>query len=355
MALACGFFCEARSLLSVPGWTPLPRNKQTFTRPPPALHALHSVSVADAVRQNPDQQAAAQRARGDGGQEGWARAGRGMARAAGSTDRGVDGPSPAVGELGGRVAAATLEEEEGDPWRDWAGGVPQEVLAMIGEALVAQKEAAWAAELKMNGFNEGYINERLEERKSEGRCLFVFARVCKPWRKAQLKVGGPLRTRVGSDVIPPGNVELAKWALAEGCPRRGDGDYTMAHFAASYGHLELVQWLCVAGGFAMDEYVMDEAAAGGNLELVQWLRASGCPGWTSRTCASAAFRGHLELLQWLRANGCPWDKQTTESCVQGGHVEVLRWARENGCAWRTWVRDRAEKLGYIDDVGNLVP
>ena len=255
-----------------------------------------------------------------------------MARAAGSTDR---GPSPAVGELGGRVAAATLEEEEGDPWRDWAGGVPQEVLAMIGEALVAQKEAAWAARLTRNNYNEGYINERLEERKSEGRCLYVFARVCKEWRKAQLKVGGPLRTRVYSDVILPGRAELVEWALAEGCPREGDGYYTtMAHYAAEYGHLELVQSLCGEEGaswgfarFAMDENVMMHAARSGNLELVKWLRA----------------------------NGCPWDAHACHVAVRRGHVRVLRWARENGCKWTAATRDRAAgKLGYTDDLGNAV-
>ena len=246
-----------------------------------------------------------------------------MARAAGSTDR---GPSPAVGELGARVAAATLEEES-DPWRDWAGGVPQEVLAMIGEALVAQKEAAWAAQQKRNGYNEGYINERLEERKSEGRCLFVFAMVCKPWRKAQLKVGGPLRTRVKSDVLLPGRVALVKWALAEGCPRDGGHGYTIAEDAAFHGNLELVKWLCGEGGFTMDENVMMEAAGSGNFELVRWLRGE----------------------------GCPWDCETCHQAVDQGHVEVLRWAHENGCEWDAATRDRAAvKLGYTDDFGNLV-
>ena len=195
-----------------------------------------------------------------------------MARAAGPADR---GPPPAVGGLGARVAAATLEEES--PWRDWAGGVPQEVLAKIGEKLVAQKEAAWAAQLTRKRYDEGYINWRLEVRKREGRCLFVFALVCKLWRKAQLRVGGPLCSRVRSDVIPPGNVALVKWALAEGCPRDNGTGTTMAHYAACYGHRELVQWLIQEQGFAMDWYVMGMADRGGNLELVRWLRGKGCP------------------------------------------------------------------------------
>ena len=156
----------------------------------------------------------------------------------------------------------------------------------------------------------------------------MFALVCRGWRKAQLQVGGRLRTRVVSDVITPGRVALAKWALAEGCPReRGDG-VTMAATAAAFGHLELVKWLCGEGGLAMDEYVMREAAGS---------------------------RGHLELVQWLRGEGCPWDHNTCLWAVAKGHVEVLRWARENGCPWRASTRDlAATKFVYTDDFGNLV-
>ena len=183
-----------------------------------------------------------------------------------------------------------------------------------------------AAKLKEWGWSEGEIQEIMEERKREGNCLFVFALVCKGWRKAQLKVGGPLRTRVRSDVIAPGSVALAKWALAEGCPREY-GSYTMAHAAAFRGHVELVKWLCGEGGFAMDERVMRCAARSGNLEFVQWLRGE----------------------------GCPWDWLTCWHAVDNGHVEVLRWARENGALWRAEDRDRAAReLGYTDDLGNHV-
>ena len=215
-----------------------------------------------------------------------------------------------------------------DPaWRDWAGGLPDEVLATVAEKVVAQTEAGWAARLKEWGFSEEDIPERLAEMKRDGNCLFVFARVCKGWRKAQLKVGDPLRTRVYSDVIAPGSVTLVKWALAEGCPReRGDG-FTMAEEAAFHGNLELVKWLCGEGGFTMDVEVMLNAAGSGNFELVRWLRGE----------------------------GCPWDLETCWQAVDQGHVEVLRWARENGCEWDASTRDKAaEKLGYTDDLGNLL-
>ena len=216
-----------------------------------------------------------------------------------------------------------------DPaWRDWAG-LPEHVLMKVAEKHIAQTEAGWAARLREEPYwPEEMIQAKMAERKFDGNCLFVFARVCKGWRKAQLKVGGPLRTRVKSDVILPGSVALAKWALAEGCPREDEDGYTMARYAARYGHVELVKWLCGEGGFAVDEGVMANAACSGNLEILQWLRGEGCP-WNSGTCAMA---------------------------VENGHVEVLRWARENGCKWDAYTRDRAAaELGYTDNLGNLVP
>ena len=222
-------------------------------------------------------------------------------------------------------------ETRRDWWRDWAGGLPADVLATIAGKVVAQTEAGWAAHLTPKERDSWYwpekdIQEEMAKRKRDGNCLFVFARVCREWRKAQLKVGGPLRTRVHSDVILPGRVALAKWALAEGCPREHEYG-NMAYAAAQHGHAELVKWLCGEKGFAMDGWVMNHAARSGNLELVQWLRAE----------------------------GCSWNWQTCYQAVEKGHVEVLRWARENGCRWDEWTRDKAaEELRYSDDFGNLV-
>ena len=205
--------------------------------------------------------------------------------------------------------------------RDWAG-LPIELLAKIAETHIAQTEAGWVAYLREWGNREEYIQEQMEERKRDGNCcLFVFALVCKGWREAQLKVGGRLRTRALSDVVLPGRVELAKWGLAEGCPRESPNGFTLAIAAAQYGRPELARWLCQEQGFSMDRHVMNRAAGHGNLELVQWLRDE----------------------------GCPWGTLTTHWAVAYGRVEVLRWLRENGCPWTAAIRDEAaEKLGYTD-------
>ena len=249
-----------------------------------------------------------------------------------------DGPGPGVRrsrrlrEAPQRQAAAARRVASED-WRDWAKGLPDEVLAKVAGTVVSSNEADWAARLEANGFSEAQIHALRglnEMRGGSTKGLFVFARVCKEWRKAQLKVGAPLRTRV-VDVILPGSVALAKWALAEGCPRADDGGFpTMATEAASHGHLELVRWLCEeepqGGGFEMDD-LMTNAVIGGNLEMVQWLKEEGCK-WEYMTCYYAVIHGRVEVLRWLRENGCPW------TAVD---------------------RDRAaEELGYTDDFGNLV-
>ena len=229
------------------------------------------------------------------------------------------GPDPApAGAETPEKAGRTPRPRAGS---DWAG-LPEELLAKVAEALVAQNEAGWAAQLKRQGKSEEHIQWLME---GEGLGLFVFALVCKEWRKAQLKVGGPLRTRVKSDVIAPGQVALAKWALAEGCPRE-DGNGNIAHVAAQYGHAELVKWLCGEGGFTMDVDVMGYAAMSGDLELVRWLRGEGCP-WDDLTCYWAVKFGRVEVLRWLRENGCPWDAETRDKA--------------------------AAELGYTDDFSNL--
>ena len=242
---------------------------------------------------------------------------------AGVAGAGVDPGLSMPGEAGGSAPGAPPRSGS-----DWAG-LPEELLVKVAETLVAQHEAGWAASLTEREpayWTEERLKERMAKRKRDGNCLFVFAMVCKGWRKAQLEVGGPLRTRVQSDVIMPGSVALAKWALAEGCPRE-NGPFSMASEAAWYGHPELVKWLCGEGGFAMDEWVMWNAAGSGNLELVQWLRGEGCP-WDSDTCYNAVKYGHVETLRWARENGCPWDTDTRD--------------------------DAAAQLGYTDDLGNLV-
>ena len=148
-----------------------------------------------------------------------------------------------------RLRAAAAYGVDPEEWRDWAG-LPVDVLAKVASTLVAQTEAEEAATLMHWDWWEDRIQKKMAERKGLG--LFVFALVCRRWRKAQLKVGGPLRTWVYPDVIMPGRVELAKWALAEGCPRMAKHGTNLAEAAVQHAHLELAKWLHREKGFSID-------------------------------------------------------------------------------------------------------
>ena len=274
-----------------------------------------------------------------------------------------------------------MQQARLDPsWRDWAGGLPVEVLAKVAKSLVTTETRGHGQTLlavTCEGWRTGLDIAKAQARgswrdwaggmpadvlakvwqtlKHDGRGLFVSAGVCTGWRDVQRRLGGPLRARVHSDVILPGRVALVKWALAHaGCPREKKNGDTLARAAALSGHLELVQWLCGEGGFKMDERVMSGAARGGNLELVQWLRGEGWP-WDHWTCYHAAWNGHLEVLRWARESGCRMEKWTCFAAARSGRQGVLRWARENGAPWDAHTEDLArERFGYTDTFGNLV-
>ena len=50
-----------------------------------------------------------------------------------------------------RLRAAAAYGVAPEEWRDWAGGLPDEVLAKVVGKVVAQNEAGWAAQLKRWG------------------------------------------------------------------------------------------------------------------------------------------------------------------------------------------------------------
>ena len=196
-------------------------------------------------------------------------------------------------------------------WRDWGNrfgeGLPTRVLVKVAEKYIALAEQRYAADLERQfSWGQRHTQYMLNKRRADGNCLYPFARVGKGWRKAQRQVGGRLRTRLKSDIVSPGRVELVRWALAEGCPRERA---LMAYVGAERGHVQVVQWVVEELDFNPDRHLMSRAAIGGKLELVQWLRARGCP-WDAAACAQAAEGGSFEVLQWLRAQGCPWNDNT---------------------------------------------
>ena len=133
--------------------------------------------------------------------------------------------------------------------------------------------------------------------------LALFSRVSKTCRSAAVRAANDeasLRRLRVSDVVC--SVELVKWAIDQGYPRK-KGPIICAF-----------------------------AARGGYLDILKLVRNSGFD-WGVDTCSFAAEGGHLEVLKWARANGCPWNEDVCPAAAYFGHLDVLKWAMANGCEW----------------------
>lgn len=140
-------------------------------------------------------------------------------------------------------SAPPTQPEDPEPQeevRDWAGGLPGDVLAEVARRVAAAEERAFAARLdravdnfflvqKLNarplplGRRDwpALLKERLRAkqfRADAGRRhgLFPFAMVCGGWRRAQRELGGGLRTRLGGVTAAGGESgALREWLRRE--------------------------------------------------------------------------------------------------------------------------------------------
>lgn len=180
---------------------------------------------------------------------------------------------------------------------------------------------------------------------------------------------------VFTSAAPLGNLELLKWAHENGCPFQEErvGSFRtlpglpilrwlnevssgelfpiqvlsrLIRSAAKQGKLEIVQW-AVENGCPWTRWISASAASGGQLELIKWTRENGCP-WDEETSAEAAGGGHLTLLKWLHENGCLLNEKTCSSAARNGHLEVLQWARSQGCPWNANTTKNAASNGHLE-------
>jgi hypothetical protein len=81
----------------------------------------------------------------------------------------------------------------------------------------------------------------------------------------------------------------------------------------------------------LQEMIVHWAASAGQIDALEWAQDWGMHDDTE-TCMWAATYGHLHVLQWLWGkDGATWDSRVISCAEEGGYNYVVEWARENGC------------------------
>ncbi|TMW61215.1 hypothetical protein Poli38472_013678 [Pythium oligandrum] len=127
--------------------------------------------------------------------------------------------------------------------------------------------------------------------------------------------------------------------------------------AATYGRLEMLQWLKEleeGAEWLKDKWLLDAALKSYKLEIVQWVygvydgKKPSVVRW--KALNEIASKGALELLQWALATF--EDTQLTTDAMDGaaanGHLmtlEYLHWERSEGCT--TLAMDKAAGNGHL--------
>jgi hypothetical protein len=98
------------------------------------------------------------------------------------------------------------------------------------------------------------------------------------------------------------------------------------YWAASGGHVDVLEWLQANYPAKCGADAMDEAAYGGYLDAVKWLHANRAEGCTSDALYKAAEEGHFEVVKWLYENR-PESRTCAAiiSAFRSGHFRIAYW------------------------------
>jgi hypothetical protein len=71
----------------------------------------------------------------------------------------------------------------------------------------------------------------------------------------------------------------------------------------------------------LNESIVTCTASAGQIDVLEWAQDQGIHGG-AETCMWAATYGHLHVLQWLRKDGATWDSHVISCAEEGGYDYV---------------------------------
>jgi hypothetical protein len=99
--------------------------------------------------------------------------------------------------------------------------------------------------------------------------------------------------------------------------------------AASYGDIEVMNWLCSVDCL-FDSFSANFAARAGHVDVLDWIEERFGDMMhdfhsASEISASAAEEGRTSVLSWVLTNEYPIDEDVFELAARGGHLDTLKW------------------------------
>jgi hypothetical protein len=104
------------------------------------------------------------------------------------------------------------------------------------------------------------------------------------------------------------------------------GERDTFYWAASGGHVAVLEWLQANHPAECEADAMDAAASGGHLDAVKWLDANRTEGCTIDALYRAADNSHFEVVKWLYGNRP--ESRTREAIISAfrrGHFRIAYW------------------------------
>lgn len=156
------------------------------------------------------------------------------------------------------------------------------------------------------------------------------------------------------DIVRAGSIDALQWIddhIDWASNMSKDSMDWLMIWAATYGHLDILDWLRRHNYGKPTRPAMDKAAENGYLEAVKWFHTHSTIGCTPQAMTLAARNGHLDVVKWLhenRSEGCSED--VVHLAATNGQLEVVKWFHENRrerCD--SYTIGRAQELGHIEE------
>lgn len=147
-----------------------------------------------------------------------------------------------------------------------------------------------------------------------------------------------------------GHLELLQWMVAIGYASFG----FMGHAAAG-NHRDILEW-GLSQGQSLDRYVCAGTMISGSIEILEWTLKMNDKKISDMVrlyelitlSSTAATYGHIQMLEWLHQHNCPISNTIMSIAAARGDIKMLQWVKNRGYNEDPYAYVEAVKHQHID-------